>query len=170
MKNELEYLGYNLSGEGIEVAPERIQSLIDAPAPANGSEVRGLLGSLVMLRRFDHQIAEETVFLNSLINSFNSKGEEERQFQELKECLRNMLKNPRNFRVHPTLPLIFETDASKKAIGAALIQEVKTEEVIEQRLIYTASRSLTILPRQDTQPSGENSWVSLLHSRSSGRF
>jgi len=44
--------------------------------------------------------------------------------------------------VDPTLPLIVETDASKKAIGAALIQEVKTEEVIERRLIYTTSRSL----------------------------
>jgi len=70
-----------------------------------------------------------------------------------------MLKNPRNFRVDPTLPLIVETDASKKAVGAALIQEVKTEEdgrkqegcriqevkteeVFQRRLIYTASRSL----------------------------
>jgi hypothetical protein len=44
--------------------------------------------------------------------------------------------------VDPTLLLIVETEASKKAIGAALIQEVKTEEVIERRLIYTASRSL----------------------------
>jgi hypothetical protein len=87
-------LGYNLSGEGIEVAPERIQALINAPAPANGSEVRGLLGRLVMLRRFDHQIAGKTVFLNTLINSFNWGGEEERKFQELKECLRNILKNP----------------------------------------------------------------------------
>jgi hypothetical protein len=116
--------------------------VIDAPAPANGSKVRGILGGFVMLRRFDHQIAEKTVFLNSLINSFNWGGEEERQFQELKACLRNMLKNPRNFRVDPTLPLILETVASKKAIGTALIQEVETEEVIERRLIYTASRSL----------------------------
>jgi len=84
LQNEVEYLGYNLSGEGIEVAPERIQVWIDAPAPANGSKVRGLLGGLVMLRRFDHQIAEKTVFLNSFINSFNWGGEEERQFQELK--------------------------------------------------------------------------------------
>jgi hypothetical protein len=53
-----------------------------------------------------------------------------------------MLKNSRNFRVDPILPLIVETNASKKAIGAALIQEVKTEEVIERRLIYVASRSL----------------------------
>jgi hypothetical protein len=32
-------------------------------------------------------------------------------------------------------PSIVETHASKKAIGATLIQEVKTEEVIERRLI-----------------------------------
>jgi hypothetical protein len=42
-----------------------------------------------------------------------------------------MGENPQNFRVDPTLTLIVETDTSKKAIGAALIQEVKTEEVIE---------------------------------------
>jgi len=104
MQNEVECLGYNLSGERLEVAPERMQALIDASAPANSSEVRGLLGVLMMLRRFDHEIAEKTVFLNSLINSFNWGGEEERQFQELKKCLRNMLKSPRNFRVDPTLP------------------------------------------------------------------
>ena len=63
-------------------------------------------------------------------------------------------------------PLIVETDASKKAIGAAVIQEVKTEEVIERRLICPPPEASS-LPRQDTQPSGENSWVSLLHSRSS---
>jgi len=80
MQKVLECLGYSLSGEGIEFAPERIQALIDAPAPANGSEVRELLGGLVMLPRFDHQIAEKTVFLNSLINSFNWGGEEERRF------------------------------------------------------------------------------------------
>jgi hypothetical protein len=81
MKNELEYLGYNLSGEGIEVTPERIQALIDAPAPANGLEVRVFLGGLVTLRRFDHQIAEKTVFLNSFINSLNWGGEEEKNFR-----------------------------------------------------------------------------------------
>jgi hypothetical protein len=59
MQKEVEYLGYNLSGEGSEVAPGT-QELIDAPAPTNGSEVRGLLGGLVMLRRFDYQIAEKT--------------------------------------------------------------------------------------------------------------
>jgi len=66
-----------------------------------------------MLRIFDHQIGEKTVFLNSLINSFNWGGEEERQFQKLKERLRSMLKNPRDFRVDPTLPLIVETDARR---------------------------------------------------------
>jgi len=75
MQNEVECLGYNLSGERLEVAPERMQALIDASAPANSSEVRGLLGVLMMLRRFDHEIAEKTVFLNSLINSFNWGGD-----------------------------------------------------------------------------------------------
>jgi hypothetical protein len=34
---------------------------------------------------------------------------------------------------------------------------VKTEEAIERRMMYTAPEAL-ILPRKNTQPSGENSW------------
>jgi len=47
--------------------------------------------------------------------------------------------NPRNFRIDPTLPVIVETDARKKAIGVALIQEVQFGEEIDRRLIYAAS-------------------------------
>ena len=49
---------------------------------------------------------------------------------------------PGNFRVDRTVPLIVETDTSKKGIGAALILGMKTEEGVQRRLIYTAFRSL----------------------------
>jgi len=87
LQNQVEYLGYNLSGEGIEVAPERIQAWIDAPAPANGSKVRGLLGGFVMLRRFDHQrcmycIVPESRSLLETIKSFK-QTKSRRSFLEL---------------------------------------------------------------------------------------
>jgi hypothetical protein len=42
-----------------------------------------------------------------------------------------MIKNPRNFKVAPTLPLIAEPYTSKKDIGRDLSQEVKSEEGVE---------------------------------------
>lgn len=59
-------LGYILSKTGIEVNPDRIQAIIEAPAPTNSSEARRLLGGLVMLSHFEPRIAEETVRLNAL--------------------------------------------------------------------------------------------------------
>ena len=142
LQGAIEYLGYYISGGNIEISSDRIQALIDAPAPTNGSEVRGFLGGLVMLRRFDPRIADKTYFMNSLINAFNWGGEEEKAFQELKDCLIDLLLDARNFRMDSSLPLIVETDASKKALGAALVQEAVVNGVKERRLIYAASRSL----------------------------
>ena len=135
MLPKIEFLGYLISGGKIEIIPDRIQALIDAPAPTNGSEVRGFLGGLVMLSRFEPKIADKTYFMNALINAFNWRGEEAKAFQELKDCLQEMLKDAKNFRMDPTLPLIVETDASKKAIGATLIQEVEVDGIKERRLI-----------------------------------
>jgi hypothetical protein len=53
-----------------------------------------------------------------------------------------MMKNPKNMRQTPELPLIVETDASKKAVGASLIQEIPNEDGTKEKvLIYAASRS-----------------------------
>jgi hypothetical protein len=72
-------------------------------------------------------------------------GEEEEAFDKLKESLKEMLKDARNFRMDRTLPLITETDDYKQAVGAALIEEVMVDGVKERRLIYAASRSLLSL-------------------------
>jgi len=45
-----------------------------------------------MLRRLDHRIAAKTYFMNGLINVFNRGGEEEKAFHQLKDCLKEMLK------------------------------------------------------------------------------
>jgi hypothetical protein len=50
-----------------------------------------------------------------------------------------MLKHAKNFRMDSTLYLMVETNTSKKALGAALIQEVEVNGVKERRLIYLAS-------------------------------
>ena len=56
--------------------------------------------------------------------------------------LREMMKNPKNMRPNPELPLIVETDASKKAVGASLIQEIPKEDGTKEKvMIYAASRS-----------------------------
>jgi hypothetical protein len=58
-----------LNGDGVTISDECIQGLLQIPKPKSASDVRALLGGLVMLRRFDSRIAEVTVPLNSLTSS-----------------------------------------------------------------------------------------------------
>jgi hypothetical protein len=132
-----------LNGDGVTISEDRIQGLLQIPKPKSASDVRGLLGGLVMLRRFDSRIAEVTVPLNPLTSSnsdFVWGPEQENAFNRLHELLREMLKNKMNFRPDPTKPLIVQTDASNRAIGASLIQE--TDPKGNYSLIYAVSRSL----------------------------
>lgn len=68
----------------------------------------------------------------------------------MKACLREMLKSHSIFRPDPTLPLIFETDTSTKALGASLIQEANISGVLERRLINAASRIVDSAERMYT--------------------
>jgi len=54
----------------------------------------------------------------------------------MSNCLKEMLKEPRNFRMGRALPLIDDTDVSKRAVGAALIQEVRDDGFKEIKLIF----------------------------------
>lgn len=46
------YLDHILSGEGVEVDPEKIRSIKQWPIPTNVREVRGVLGLTRYYRRF----------------------------------------------------------------------------------------------------------------------
>jgi hypothetical protein len=67
---ELKFLGYILNKNGVSLDKERIQALIDAPLPNSCTDVRGILGGLQMLRRFEPRIAECTNVLNAHLQVF----------------------------------------------------------------------------------------------------
>jgi len=66
-----------------------------------------------MHRHFEPRIAEKKFGSNI----FKLVDKEHDCLKELKAFLREKLNKPRNFRADPTLPMIVETDATKKAIG-----------------------------------------------------
>ena len=65
---EVDFLGYKLGQGTISIHPDRIKVLIDASIPKSATDIKGLSGGLVMVRRFEPKIAEGMVLLNPLSN------------------------------------------------------------------------------------------------------
>ncbi|KAL4017058.1 hypothetical protein IC575_024732 [Cucumis melo] len=60
-QQNIEYLGHVISGEGVEVDPDKIKAIADWPCPTTIREVQGFLGLTGYYRRFNEE-AEEAFF------------------------------------------------------------------------------------------------------------
>ena len=123
-RRKVEYLGHEVSGQGIRPSPQKIVTLHDIAMPTTLKEVRSFLGVCSYYRRFiPHfsEYAEPSIALTRKGVICDTNTEEcRRAFEELK---RKLVAAPTLHYVDPTLPFILDTDASDNAIGACLSQE-----------------------------------------------
>jgi len=119
---EVEFLGYILSWEGVKMAQEKVQAVLDWKTPASLTEVQLFLGFANFYQRFiqDYfRVARPLTELTKKTEKWAWNQQVEGAFQELKK----------RFTTAPILshfdaqkPVIIETDASDFAIGAILSQ------------------------------------------------
>ncbi|CAK1600455.1 unnamed protein product [Parnassius mnemosyne] len=121
-QTQINYLGYEISSEGIRPGNLKIQAVENFPEPKNVHEVRQFLGLSSYFRRF---VRNFSVIARPLTNLTKKDvrwrfGEEERDaFNKLKEKL---VSRPLLALYDPTAPVKVHTDASKMGIGAILMQ------------------------------------------------
>ena len=122
-KFKVNFLGYIISADGVEMDQEKIKTVLEWDAPETVKDIQSFLGFANFYRRFIEGYSKLTRPLTDLTKKsekFFWSAECDKAFQELKSRFTSA---PILRHFDPHLPCIIECDASDFAIGAILSQK-----------------------------------------------
>ena len=118
----LDFLGYNISAEGVRASKENVEKVQKFPMPTTRKEVQRFLGIANYNRRFVENFSTVVAPLSALTSnkvSFVFGKKEEDAFRAIQKCIYNA---PLLHLPDLSLPFHIRTDASGVGIGALLFQ------------------------------------------------
>lgn len=138
-RQEIKFLGYILTTEGIKPDPDKIQGIREFPTPRNPKQLRGFLGVLNFSSRFTSHLSQEIQPLLRLLKKgvkWKWEKEDTVVFEKVKKLFSDevLLYHPDKSR-----PFILCTDSSHFGLGALLYQ---TDDEGKRVLVCCASRGL----------------------------
>ncbi|UYV68418.1 hypothetical protein LAZ67_5004276 [Cordylochernes scorpioides] len=123
--NNVEFLGYWITPEGIRPTESKVQAIVDYKKPETVQDLRRILGMLNFYRRFLKNAAEDQAILNDF--SKGSKKNDKRSIPWTEEAEQKFIKCKTELSKAAPLtfpdsecPLALFTDASDRAMGAVL--------------------------------------------------
>jgi transposase InsO family protein len=139
-KPEISFLGHVISNGGVAPDPKRIDAILNYPRPRNTKQLKQFLGVCNYHNRFIINYSEYVAPLLPLLKK-GTKWRWTAELQQAFELLRSKFASSIHL-IHPdeTMPYSISTDASKRAIGAVLLQ---TDKQGETHIVCTASRVLS---------------------------
>ena len=138
-KNEIEWLGFDISEKGVKPHNEKTQGISGKMKPKNLKDLRSYLGAVNQLIKFIPGLAQLTEPFRDLLKTDGNwewKEKHDIAFDQVQKSLQNIIKLS-HFNRENKLRII--CDASHQGLGALLLQE-KGEK--EWELISCASRYL----------------------------
>ena len=118
----MEYLGYIISGKGVQTDPAKIQAIADWKIPLTITQLRAFLGMTGYYRRFIilYALICQPLYVVLKKDAFHWGPEQQKAFDQLKEAMSHppLLALP-DF----SLPFTLETDACASRLRAVLMQQ-----------------------------------------------
>ena len=148
-KEEVEYLGHVVSGEGISTNPKKVEAVTKWPTPQTVYDVRSFLGFVGYYRRFIKNFIKIAKPIREVITGLEnqSKRTAKKTFLEWTEAAHSAFKHLKELCVstpilaYPDyqLPFVLHIDSSSKGLGAVLYQKQEGK----LRVIAYTSRSVS---------------------------
>ena len=148
---ELEYLGFNLSGRGLDISVSKLEAIKAVRPPKDSAEVRSFLGLVQYIAKFIPNMSTVNEPLRRLLKKgafFVWSEEQQQAFDKLKHIL--MDKKTLGYYNSKNKTRVI-ADASPVGLGAVLVQL----DGSEYRIICYASKSLSNQERRYAQTEKE---------------
>ena len=149
--DSLTYLGYKISGRGVETTEDKVAAITGAPEPRDVAELRCWLGLINYYGKFLQGLASTLSPLYALLRQnhvWRWTQVERKAFEDAKRLLRSP---PVLAHFDPKLPVILACDASPVGLGCILSQKTRQGE----RPIAFYSRSLNDTEKRYSQTDRE---------------
>ena len=122
-KTRVEYLGFDVSAQGVQPSPDKVKAVVEWPTPKTVKDVRSFLGLAGFYRRFIRGFSQKARPMTELTKdkvSWKWESAQEEAFNSLKRSLVTapVLHMPDFDRL-----FVLTTDASLVAVGAILEQD-----------------------------------------------
>lgn len=129
-KEQVDFLGYQISRQGIKPLPDKVKAIVNYPKPKTIIELRRFIGMLNYYRRCIKNAAHDQAILNEYLR--NSKKNDKRLInwteqanEAFNKCIQSLAKSTMLAHPKADAPLILTTDASSITIGATLEQVIQ---------------------------------------------
>ena len=149
---ELPFLGFILSQEGLKPDPSKVQALLAIPPPTNKSKLRSIIGCLQWFRRFIPQLATHIALLTDMTSKKAEFLWTEQLQHQLNICLDYLAKATLLYYPNFSLPFHIRSDASDVGIGAVVYQiiddTIHPVHFYSKKLSDTQVRNMSIVEKE----------------------
>ena len=137
---DCKFFGHRLTPDDIKVDPKKIEAIIQMDPPQNVANLQSFNGMVNNLKKFSPVLSELSESLKRLCKSGDEwawESEEQNAFEAIKQVIMTLLVQT---YFDKTKKHTIQCDASKKGLGAVLLQESKPVMYVSRALTKTEQR------------------------------